>query len=147
MWPVYRGHRRAALLEGALQASTASGFALEFIARQGLPGELSLSLVWLCAGLDVLGDRLWAVPALFDNFIGRKRNVGGGVLAAWHWLGIVLRHGEDCTDGHVSRFIALPVWFSGWAWGGCVWDSSRRLAFGLDGIVISRVWVFELSTT
>ena len=30
-------------------------------------------------------------PSLFDNFIGRKRNVDGGVLAAWLWPGTALR--------------------------------------------------------
>ena len=48
----------------------------------------------------VLGLRLGGVvrlagealsPLLFDNFIGRKRDVGGGVLAGLWLFGLVLR--------------------------------------------------------
>jgi hypothetical protein len=60
-------------------------------------------------------------PSLFDNFIGRKRNVDGGVLAACFEQATCRKaRREDFSDGHVSRFIALRL--SGWS--GCVWDSS-----------------------
>ena len=53
-------------------------------------------------------------PLLFDNFIGRKRDVGGVVLASGAFVGLVLlaRVGfaglagvleRRDTDGHVSR--------------------------------------------
>jgi hypothetical protein len=52
---------------------------------------------------------------LFDNYIGRKRDVGGGVLAGLCCLGWFSRErgaawtmgSEETTDGHVSKFIAL----------------------------------------
>ena len=65
----------------------------------------------VCEELPALG---WG--ALFDNCIGRKRDVGGGVLAGLWRLGWVAaraaarRRGwglKETTDGHVSRFIAL----------------------------------------
>ena len=87
------GSSTAALLVSALRVSTLPSFALEDIARQGLPGVSSSSLVWRCGvGLDVSG---WLLPsALFDNHIGRKRNVDGGVLAVRLRPGIALRCGE-----------------------------------------------------
>jgi len=90
-------------------------FGLDFSARQGLPGVLSSSGVGLVGWLAVLGAL--RCPLLFDNFIGRKRNVDGGVLAAG-LLGSARRREalrENCTDGHVFRFIAS---FSGFGWGG-----------------------------
>ena len=77
----------------ALRVSTLPSFAQEYSARQGLPGVSSSSLVWrLRVGLAVSG---WLrLSALFDNYIGRKRNVDGGVLAVRLRLGIALRCGE-----------------------------------------------------
>ncbi len=88
-------------------------FGLDFSARQGLPGVLSSSGVGLVGWLAVLGAL--RCPLLFDNFIGRKRNVDGGVLAAG-LLGSARRREalrENCTDGHVFRFIAFRAFGSG----------------------------------
>ena len=78
---------------------------------------------------------------LFDNFIGRKRDVDGGFLAGRRYCSDydescvgVMTAAEEITDGHVSKFIALePIrvfgnverrsWGSGLS--GCVWNSSR----------------------
>ena len=56
---------------------------------------------------------------LFDNCIGRKRDVGGGFLAgtcrwvglgvSWVWVGDGNRRD---ADGHVSKFIALGLFDS-----------------------------------
>ena len=63
-----------------LRVSTLPGFGLVVYGPAGFAGVVVVSLVWrFCAGLDVLGKLRFAV--LFDNFIGRKRNVDGGVLA------------------------------------------------------------------
>ena len=52
-----------------------------------------------------------SAPSLFDNCIGRKRNVDGGLLATClfgdGYGALALR--EMSTDGHVSEFIAF--WF------------------------------------
>jgi hypothetical protein len=50
-------------------------------------------------------------PLLFDNFIGRKRDVGGVVLAGlWRsgllggsLAGLAAKSVRETTDGHVSR--------------------------------------------
>jgi hypothetical protein len=71
---------------------------------------------------------LWR-PALFDNFIGRKRNVDGGVLAVCLWADTALmrceRTAPTITFPDSSRF-GLAF---GLCWSGCVWDSSSM--FGL----------------
>ena len=72
------------------------------------------------------------LPLLFDNWIGRKRDVGGGVLAGLCCVGLFGASWTDAcdgvrrdTDGHVSKFIALlrqragtsgdglALWFAG----------------------------------
>ena len=70
---------------------------------------------------------------LFDNYIGRKRDVVGGILAGLLTVGFVAAKAvaglalgsEEISDGHVSKFIALckelmgtsrdgpVVWFCG----------------------------------
>ena len=89
------------------------------------------------------------VRTLFDNFIGRKRDVGGGFLAGQR-CGLdydvscvgVMTMSEEIADGHVSKFIALePMGFRGTSrdgllglgLSGCVWNSSR-IRFGLQGL-------------
>ena len=83
----------------------------------------------LCVRVGVIGVA-WFAPSLFDNRIGRKRNVDGGVLAVCLRADTCRKaRREDFSDGHVSRFIAL--WPFGWS--GCVWDSSSTSGpAGLD---------------
>ena len=77
-----------------------------FIAWQGLPGDVSFFRVCVFDAGFRFG---WIAPSLFDNCIGRKRNVDGGFLATCPFEdgygAEALR--EMSTDGHVSRFIAF----------------------------------------
>ena len=79
---LYRVHRRAGFAYGLGLAGFDGypGSGLDFSARQGLPGVVVVVLGWLCRLACCFGALSSA--ALFDNFIGRKRNVDGGVLAA-----------------------------------------------------------------
>ena len=112
----------------------------------GFAGCVVVFPVWPCAGLGRFGvvlDRLRCLTIASEE---RETWAAGSLRpgASRARCSDALR--ENCTDGHVSRFIASAFWVDG-----CVWDSSRRLGlgltFGLVEIVISRVWVFELSTT
>ena len=80
--------------ESGPRVSTFPGFALENMARQGLPGVSSSSLVWRFALVLASSGVGLSAPSLFDNRIGRKRNVDGGVLAACFGGQRVARHGE-----------------------------------------------------
>jgi hypothetical protein len=93
---------------GAVAASAASGLRDDLKKRSSLLGSggRAVSVVSVC-GLAVefgfvlrFARGVWlqrsrrgskgearAFPLLFDNYIGRKRDVGGGVLAGLFWLG------------------------------------------------------------
>ena len=74
------------VIDGGAADERPAGFdASEFVSGVHVPagfaGRVVVSLVRRsCAGLDVWGG-LRVCPPLFDNYIGRKRNVDGGVLA------------------------------------------------------------------
>jgi hypothetical protein len=73
---------------------------------------------------------------LFDNRIGRKRNVDGGVLADRPLKGRSKRH----SDGHVKEFIA-PLASAG---GGCARNSSRvvtsreKVLIQLESLILAQ---------
>ena len=102
-------HRRRRCFESALR-----GFDWFLTSVWGLcpAGFAGCVVVFFWFGAAVLGWTFrvgFGLPLLFDNYIGRKRNVDGGVLAVRRETNTAFfgMRQENCSDGHVFKFIAL----------------------------------------
>ena len=108
--------------------------------RHGI--EAQLELCWRIASkskcaLGSKGDRLRPVffdPLLFDNCIGRKRDVGGGVLAGLWRLGLVFGVSLGARFCAGVRERQLTVTFQGFIapLRGLRWNAVRRAGAGLS---------------